>query len=75
MENTIIYEGKELKWEYKICACLDCPLYPRRKEWENEPDIRKNKCYTSRCTYDRTNGKIIAEGIYAIIHPEESEKL
>lgn len=74
MENTITYEGKELKWEYKICPCLNCPLYPRKSEWEDEPDIRKDKCYTSRCTYNKAIGKMVAEGVYAMMHSQENEE-
>lgn len=71
MENTIVYKGKKLKWEYKICACLDCPLYLQRKEWEDEPDIRKDRCYTSRCTYNKANGKMVAEEIFTMRFPKK----
>lgn len=64
MENTITYKGEELKWDYKICPCLECPIYPLRKEWENEPDIRKDKCYTSHCTYYRQKSKEMANFVF-----------
>lgn len=64
MENTIIFEGKEKKSNYKIVPCLECPIYPLKKEWEDDPDIRHNKCYTSKCTYDKKLGKEIAEELY-----------
>ena len=63
MENKIEYNGKTLKWEYDICACLSCPLFPMIKEWENEKDKRKDKCYTSRCTYNSENARQIANEI------------
>jgi len=71
MENTLTYKGEELKWDYKIIPCLECPIYPLRKDWENESDIRKDKCYTNHCTYNKANGKMVAEGVYAMMHPEE----
>ena len=74
MENILTYKGKELKWEYKIVPCLDCPIYPLRHEWEDNPDIRKDKCYTSRCSYHKENSRMVAEGVYAMIHPEENEE-
>lgn len=70
MENKLTYKGKELKWGYKIVPCLECPIYPLRKEWEDHSDIRKDKCYTSRCTYN----KIVAESLNIIIYSEENEK-
>ncbi len=74
MENTLIYKGKELKWDYKIVPCLECPIYPLRHEWENEPDIRKDKCYTSHCTYHRAVGKMVAEGVYVMQHSKENDE-
>ena len=74
MENKIIYKGEELKWDYDIVPCLNCPIYPLRKEWEADPDIRKDKCYTSGCTYNKANAKMVAEGVYAMQHPEESDE-
>ena len=71
MENTLTYKEKELKWEYKILPCLDCPIFPLRKEWENDPDIRHDKCYTSRCTYSKADAKMVAEAVYAMQHPEK----
>jgi len=68
MENTINFEGKELKWEYKICPCLECPIYPLQKQWENDPDIRHDKCYTSRCTYNKQNAASIAWGVYNMMN-------
>jgi len=62
--NTIEYKGKELKWEYDICPCLECPIYPHRSEWEDEKDIRKNKCYDSRCTYHKELSASMAWGLY-----------
>jgi len=67
MENIVNFKGKEIKWDYKICPCLECPIYPLRKEWEDEPDIRKDKCYTSRCTYSRLKGKEVAEYVSFIL--------
>lgn len=66
MENTINFKGKELKWDYEICACLNCPIYPTIKEWEKEAekDVRKDKCYTSRCTYNKENARQVAEWVY-----------
>lgn len=75
MENTLTYKGKELKWEYKTVPCLECPIYPLRDQWKDDPDIRKDKCYTSHCTYHRTVGKMVAEGVYAMMHPEEDKEL
>jgi hypothetical protein len=66
MGNTINFEGKELKWEYTICPCLQCPIYPTKKDWEEEAekDVRKDKCYTSRCTYSKNLSALIAWGIH-----------
>lgn len=66
MENKIIYNGVELTWQYKDCACLDCPIYPTIKEWEEEAekDVRKNLCYSSRCVYDKIMAKAMANFIY-----------
>jgi len=75
MENRLTYKGKELKWEYQICPCLECPIYPLRHEWEDDPDIRKDKCHTSRCIYNKANAKMVAEGVYAMMHPENDEEL
>lgn len=68
MENTIEYNGKILKWDYNICPCLDCPIYPTKKEWEEEAykDVRKDKCYASRCTYNKELASSIAWGIHDI---------
>jgi translation initiation factor 2 beta subunit (eIF-2beta)/eIF-5 len=77
MENTINFEGKELKWEYTICPCLECPIYPLQKEWENETDIRKNKCWTSRCLYDKMKAKEMADYIQLLrnnYHCKECDK-
>jgi hypothetical protein len=69
-QNIINFEGKELKWDYTIVPCLKCPIYPTRKEWEEEAkiDVRKDKCYTSRCTYNKANAKMVADGIYMMMH-------
>lgn len=66
MENTIDYNGKILKWEYKICPCLDCPIYPTKKDWEEEAekDVRKDRCYTSICTYNKELAASIAWGLH-----------
>ena len=64
MENIITFNGKEKKWNYKIAPCLECPIYPMRKEWEDDPDVRNDKCYTSRCTYNRKLSKDIAAELY-----------
>ena len=66
MENTIKFEGNEKKWNYTICPCLECPIYPHIKEWENDPDIRNNKCWSSRCTYDKMKAKEMSDWIYFI---------
>lgn len=70
MENSIIYDGKELKWEYKTCPCLECPIYPTRKEWEEEAkhDARKDKCYYAHCTYGRKLSHDIAQGLYVMMN-------
>ena len=73
MENTLTYKGKELKWEYEIVPCLECPIYPLQKEWENDPDIRNDKCYMSRCTYNRAVAKMVGEGIAAMWFKDENE--
>lgn len=64
MENTINFEGKEIIWEYTTCPCLQCPIYPTKKEWEEEKDVRKDKCYTSRCTYSKNLAASIALEIH-----------
>ena len=66
MENTINFEGKDIKWEYTICPCLQCPIYPTKKEWEEEAekDVRKDKCYTSRCIYSKKLAASIAWEIH-----------
>ena len=74
MINTITYKGENLTWDYKIAACLDCPLYPHIKEWEDDPDIRKDKCYTSGCTYNKNNARAISEDIALIMNGNEDEE-
>ncbi|MCK9273278.1 hypothetical protein M0P65_07100 [Candidatus Gracilibacteria bacterium] len=74
MENIITFEGHKRKWEYSICPCLDCPIYPLRKEWEDSDDVRENKCYTSRCSYDREKAREIANEIYFIMHNYHCEE-
>ena len=66
MENTIEYKGKTLTWDYKIVPCLECPIYPTIKDWEEEADkdIRKDKCYTSRCKYNKALAGSIAWEIH-----------
>lgn len=73
MENTLTYNGEELKWEYKIVPCLECPIYPLRDEWKDDPDIRKDKCYTSRCTYSRALAKAVAEEFYSMLHSKTED--
>ena len=63
-QNKIIFNGEEKTWNYKICPCLECPIYPNRKDWEDEKDIRKNKCWSSRCTYDKIKAKEVTDFIY-----------
>jgi len=64
MENTIEHNGKTLNWDYDICPCRQCPIYPTKNEWEYEKDIRKDKCYTSRCTYQKELATNIAWGLH-----------
>lgn len=68
MENTINYNEKEIKWEYTICPCLQCPIYPTKREWEEEAerDVRKDRCYSSRCSYNKKLAASIAQGIYEL---------
>lgn len=70
MENTIIFEGKELKWKYNICPCLECPIYPTRNEWEEEArkDVRLDKCWTSRCAYDKKKAEEMANSIFFLMN-------
>ena len=72
MENTLTFEGKELKWDYKIVPCLECPIYPLRKDWEDDPDIRHDKCYTSHCSYDRKQSRAMAESIAFIMNKKQA---
>ena len=68
MENTLIYKGKELKWNYNICPCLECPLYPDITKWKDDPDKRNDKCYTSHCSYDKQQAKDVAAFVYDAMH-------
>ena len=67
-QNKITFEGKEIIWDYDIAPCLKCPIYPLKKEFEDDPDIRKNKCWTSGCLYDKENARMVANGIYVMMH-------
>jgi len=77
MENTINFERKELKWEYTICPCLQCPIYPTKKKWEEEAekDVRKDKCYTSGCTYSKNLAASIAWEIHDMRRGRGSENI
>jgi len=68
MENTIEHNSKILKWDYDICPCLDCPIYHTKNEWEEEAekDVRKDKCFSSMCTYYRQRSATLAWGIYEL---------
>ena len=68
MENKITFEGKEIVWEYKICACLECPIFKLiNGRFEDYPDIRKDPCWSSGCLYSKRNAKMVADEIYQIM--------
>ena len=56
--NKIKYNGKTLMWEYKISACVDCPIYPTIID--DEEEILPSKCDLAECVYNKRLAKEIA---------------
>ena len=67
-QNKISFNDKEIIWDYKIVPCFECPIYPLKKEFEDDPDKRNDKCWTSGCLYDREVSRMVANGIYVMMH-------
>lgn len=67
-QNKISFKGKEITWDYEICPCSTCPIYPLKKEFEDDPDKRNDKCWTSHCLYDKENSRMVANAVYVWMH-------
>ena len=62
MENQIEYNKQNLKWEYEICPCENCPIYMKNKSCELK------ECETVRCKYNKQLARNIANDIFFMMH-------
>ena len=64
MENKIRFNNEEIKWNYRIVPCLECPIYPLKYQWKNDVDIRNDMCYTSGCTWYKLKSKEMSDALF-----------
>lgn len=67
--NTIIVEGNEISWDYKICPCLECELYLK-----NNKSPEDNICRSVRCAYNSQLARDIANDIFFIMNNKHCEE-